>query len=106
MEKDLSVEDLTQLITDSVLESRYFNQKELYPKIKVILKHYFIRKNTPANYNKIISPSKTAKLIRTSEQKNFEVNCWKRFVENECPELLQKAYTEINKQLKDRGFIK
>ena len=101
---DISVESLTELIVNAVLEERYFDKQNLTPKIKVILKEYHRAKKKP-NYGKNRKPEKMNAYIHTIEQKEFELQFTKDWIRENFPNTINSLFDKMDIELRNRGFI-
>lgn len=76
MSKDTNTKDLSEIIVKAIQEEPYFTKEVLVPKIKSLITAFRLRLST-SNYEKILNPTETAKLIRANELHNLEKDFWK-----------------------------
>lgn len=103
--RNYTVDELSEMIVDSILQEQFLNKKTLVPKVKALIKTAVDLKNTPKNYNQIASPSKDAKRLRSLEQKDCEIKFWVNIIRGLVPdEQMQKYYLQQEAMLVTKGF--
>ena len=76
MRKNPTAKDCSELIVEAIQKEPYFTKEVLVPKIKSLITAFRLRLST-SNYEKILNPTETAKLIRANELHNLEKDFWK-----------------------------
>ena len=95
MKKNISFEELSSIIVDSVLSENYLNRDSLTIKIKTILRAFNL-KLSQTNYTKE-KASKTGKLVRAVEVQNIECDFWKnQFRDISTKEDILIAYEKLD----------
>lgn len=103
LKNNISFNEVSQLIIESIEQEQFFNKETLVPKVKAILRGFNLNLSI-TNYDKVRSPSEIAKLIRSFERVDKEMNYWKQLVRKLDPNNIQKYYTEVDSLKRDWGF--
>lgn len=95
---EISTKELSEILVTAIREENFFTKDFLIPKIKAIITGFRLRL-AAANYNKLESPTQTARLIRANELHNLEKVFW----QNALTDIvgvgnIQKYFDELNKQ--------
>lgn len=98
MSKDTNTKDLSEIIVKAIQEEPYFTKEVLVPKIKALITAFRLRLST-SNYEKILNPTETAKLIRANELHNLEKDFWKtELKEIVGQDNMQKYYLKLDEK--------
>lgn len=97
MKKETGTDELVDIIFEAIDSQPYFNSGALKPKIKAIIVAFRLRMASK-NYNKILNPSQTSKMIRANEIKNMECEFWKKALKNIVGDGIEKYYSQLDKE--------
>lgn len=91
-----SINELSEIIVQAVLDEPYFKKDELIPKISSIIKGFrLIVSNT--EFSKIENPSRHQKLIRAKQIRDFQLSLYKNELKNIVGEQnIKKYYDKFN----------
>jgi len=89
--KETSTDELIDIIFQAIDSQPYFNAAVLKPKIKAIIVAFRLS-IASKNYNKILNPSETAKMIRANELKTMECEFFKKALKDIVGEDAMKDY--------------
>lgn len=100
---DLRVEDISNMIVESVLSETYLNKENLKAKIYSILKIWVKKQNN-------FKPRRTAdtnKLLWTIQKEKLETQFWhKKMKQLVFESKIQEMYSELDNLLKQEGLDK
>ena len=100
-----TVDDLTDMLIEKILQETYLSKEVLNPLVKSFVKAFVDLKNVPTDYNKIESPTLQARRLRTIEQRDIQIKYWIDAVKSLDGDNIKKYYDEQNDLLKKRGFL-
>jgi len=103
--RNYTVEELAEMIVDSVLSEQFLNKQILVPKVQALIKTMVDLKNVPKNYNSYTSISKEAKRLRTIEQRGKEVKFWMNIVKELDANNMDDYYKRQEEMLIENGFL-
>jgi len=96
-DREISTKEFADLICEAIVEERYFEKESFSLKVKSLAK-VFRLKISALNYNKILNPTQTAKLIRSTEIMNEENLFWRlKMYELLGKEKIQPYYDELDR---------
>lgn len=101
--KDLSFDELSKLIIAAIEDEQYFNKEVLIPKIRAIMKGFSLNLNV-TRYNKIETPSDSAKRLRSIEINTFEKKFWQQKCKILLGEKIKAYYEELEEALYKEGL--
>ncbi len=91
MRKNINTNKFAEILLDTIVAEPYFSKAVLLPKIITLIKAFRLSLSA-SNYNKIVEPSETANLIRSSDIMNLEKHFWKHELKNIVGEDSMKQY--------------
>lgn len=104
MSNEISTKEFSDLICEAIIEERYFEKESFSLKVKRLAK-VFRLKMASVNYEKVLKPNETAKLIRSTEIMNEENLFWRMKIRDLVDkETLQKYYNELD-ELREELFL-
>lgn len=96
----ISIDELAEIVVTAIQEEPFFNKEVLIPKVRALIKGFRTQLKA-AEYNKIKTPSQTAKLIRSNELQNIEKHFWKEELKKLVgDEEIKKYYSMLQELLK------
>lgn len=101
-ESQSSFEELSKLIITAIESEQFFNKQTLIPKVKAILQGFKMDINA-SNYNKIDTPSETAKKIRMLEELDKTVSFWRLELKNIVKDM-SPYYNKLDTLRESWGF--
>lgn len=104
--RNYTMEELSEMIVDTILKEQFLNKKELVPKVLAHIKTLVDLKNIPKDYNEYESQTTRAARLRTIEQKQAEIVYWRDIVKRIDGENIEKYYKDQRDYLANKGFIK
>lgn len=78
----LKPDEISGEILKVILESRFFNEQELKPKITAIIKAFLSLSNDPARLEKPLANYERVKYLKSINTLNKEMNFWKSVVKD------------------------
>ena len=99
-----SFDELSTLIISSIEQEQFFRKDILVPKVRALLSAFKINV-AAAKYNKIETPTESARRLRELEMRNCECVFWKRKVMDMVNDI-QPYYELLDKYLEENGFHK
>jgi len=103
-EKNYTIEELSAMIVDTVLEEKILNRQTLLPRVQALVKTMVDLKNVPKNYNAYESKTTAARRLRTIEQKDCELKFWLALVKKMDPDNMEHYYKQSLDHLIEKGF--
>jgi hypothetical protein len=101
---DYTIEELSEMLVDSILKEQFLSKDNLRPKVQAFIKAFVNLKNIPKNYNKYESRTKRAARLRWIEKCNAECKFWQSIVAILDPDNMQKYYKQQDAMLVAKGF--
>ena len=103
--KDISLNELSKLITQAIENEHFFNKETLIPKIKNIMAVFNLNMNF-TRFNAIKSPSETAKIIKSGLAADWEKKYWKDKLHSIVgDEKMEEFYKERDQKRKEINLI-
>ena len=98
VQKEISTNQLSEIIAQSMIDEPYFSKDVVIPKIKALIIGFRL-KLSAHNYNAIKNPSQTAKLIRSTELMNMEKVFWQEEMKKIVgEEKIKEYYKKLDEQ--------
>ena len=101
---DYSIEELAEMLIDSILKEQFLSKDNLRPKVEAFIKAFVNLKNVPKNYNAYENKTKRAARIRAIEKTQVEAKFWKDMVLLLDPDNMQKYFKQQKAMLVAKGF--
>jgi len=96
----IPIDELAEIVVTAIQEEPFFNKEVLIPKVRALIKGFRTDLRS-ANYNKIKTPTETAKLIRSNELQYLEKNFWKEEMKKLVgDDGIKKYYQMLDEQIK------
>lgn len=91
-----STDEIIEIIFSAIEAEPFFSREVLMPKIKAIITAFRLDLSSQ-NYNKILTPSEHARVIRALEISNNEKEFWKSKIKNHVDDnILSEYYKQLN----------
>jgi hypothetical protein len=100
---NITFNDLSELIVKAINDEPFFNKETLIPKVRAIMKGFHLNMN-PTNYNKIESPSESARRLRAIEVNYQEKLFWKTKCTELCKDNIKQLYAELDAYILSKGL--
>jgi len=98
-----TIDELTEMLVDSILEESYMNKQQLLPKVKTFIVAFVQLKNQPKIADPI-NPNKMDALKLTILKREAERSFWLNLVRTLAPDKIQEYYRQSDAFLKEKGF--
>lgn len=101
-----NLDTITKNLVKAILDETILNEQNLIPKVRALLRAWMVKESRPVNYDNI--KTNVGLLQKTIEQRGVERDYFKKQLyilvgENE---MHKTYYPEIDKILKEEGFMK
>jgi hypothetical protein len=103
--QDYTVDQLSEMLIDSILKEQFLNKENLKPKVAAFIKAFVNLKKVPKNYNAYESKSVQAKRLRTIEQRGAEIKFWQSIVHTLDPDNMERYFKQHKAMLVSKGFM-
>ena len=104
--RNYTIEELAEIIVESILSEQFLNRKTLVPKVAALIRTTVDLKNTPKNYNAYETKTSQAQRLRTIEQRGLEIRFWHDLVKRIDACNMENHYKQKDAFLAEKGFPK